>query len=296
MGKNKLEVCKETRKRASDALYRALQKVWGTNKPISEALVRDEWLLELRKDENLLPDGWYEPPPHGMAVLFGTDEEGKTNRVNFMSLRDEKNWPKEEVLLDRERGIIAVYASPVDKKTGIIGDFGMTIYLGKNPEIIAHLQACYALNQETFRQVKSGVEFNTLYHFTIERMKGKGLSNDVETRTVQSAGNIGHTIPGSYEDWTPIERQIIQSQHMVEIKNLISQKRKYVNGEESFRVRNGMAFSIESRPRVRGKPHIPMTLFHQICLVHEDGKKELLSDFEEIFKLMGMDYMQTVGE
>lgn len=52
-----------------------------------------------------------------------------------------------------------------------------------------------------------------------------------------------------------------------------------------------MGLTIEPRPRIGNAPNVPMVSFHTICLANENGEMELLENFEEIFKLAGMDYM-----
>src|SRR3989344_4419463 len=96
---NKLEICKQTRKFAADSLHKALKKLLESNTPISEVMFRDAWLSEMRKDATIFPDGWYDPPPHGIGIVFGTISE--PDRINFPVLRKEKFWPRNDVFLDR---------------------------------------------------------------------------------------------------------------------------------------------------------------------------------------------------
>jgi len=70
---------------------------------------------------------------------MGPDNEGVTSRLNFGNLRRESVWPRADIRLNVKNGIIFAYASPFDKKTGIIGDFQTTLYFGKKQEIIDHL-------------------------------------------------------------------------------------------------------------------------------------------------------------
>src|SRR3989338_9581860 len=101
---NNLDICKQTRKAAADSLKNAFEKVLNNNQPISEVDLRDMWLLELRKHQEIFPDGWYTPPPHGIGVLFGTPEN--TKRINFPTLRTKDYWPRDDVFLDKKDGII----------------------------------------------------------------------------------------------------------------------------------------------------------------------------------------------
>lgn len=140
---DKFEICKATRKIAADALYKTLKKLRASDKNISEVMLRDEWLAEMRKNRNIFPDGWYLPPPHGMIVLFA--DEDHVERFNYKNARWESSWARDDIFMDRKTGIIFCYASPVDKKSGTIGDFSLTLYFGKNPEIKQLLQYCLKL-------------------------------------------------------------------------------------------------------------------------------------------------------
>lgn len=72
-----------------------------------------------------------------------------------------------------------------------------------------------------------------------------------------------------------------------------SKKRVFESIHSSLKVKPGMAFTIEPGVKVVADETIPMTMFHQTVIVNENGEKELLTNFDEIFKLVGMDYMLT---
>lgn len=110
---SKLDICKKTRELASRSLYKTLEELLRSGKLVSEKDFRDVWLKNIRKNPTVFPDGWYLPPPHGTAVLFGTDEDMK--RINTASLRPQEYWPNDDMYLDRNKGIMMLYFSPVDK-------------------------------------------------------------------------------------------------------------------------------------------------------------------------------------
>src|SRR3989344_173445 len=119
----KLEHCKLVREIAVKALYDALSE--SLNRPLSETGLKNLWLVNMRETELVFPSGWYSPPPDGIGVLFGTIGNGRTN---FESLRAQEMHPRDDIYLDKQEGIVYVYASPVHRESGIIGDFGMTLY------------------------------------------------------------------------------------------------------------------------------------------------------------------------
>src|SRR6266498_842465 len=142
---NKLEICKKTRKFAARSLYTVLKKLLESQKPISEVTLRDAWLAEMRKNKNIFSEGWYSPPPYGMAVIIGGN--GKDSRRNYKSLRPAENWPKDNVFLDKRSQHLYAYASPVDRKTGIIGDFAISLYFGDDLETKHFLKMCFMLDK-----------------------------------------------------------------------------------------------------------------------------------------------------
>jgi len=286
---NKLEACRTTRALAARAFHVSFSGLLQGNDPISEANLRDVWLVEMRKSSIIFPDGWYFPPPNGIGVLFGTEED--YGRMNYQSLRPEEIWPKKDTFLDREKGIIYVYASPVDKATGMIGDWGMTIYFGNNPDIIEHLKQCLYLNHQVLDYAKVDMSFADLTTYAVNLFTQQGLSNQITSITDTAGVNIGHTVPASYEQWTPNEYEIFESNDWEKTVKMISKKRKFLNTSEPLLIHNGMAFTIEQRLTRPDRPLIPMSSFHTIAVFHPGGRKELLTNFDDIFKLTGMSYM-----
>lgn len=290
----KLAGCISTRSFAAQSFCSTLGTLLQTENPISEAQLRDDWLAEMRKNTKLYPDGWYDPPPSGIGVLFGTEEN--YSRMNYKSLRPEEMHPKDNIFLDREKGVVYIYASTVDKDTGMIGDWGMTLYFGDNPEIKKHLQQCLALNRQVFDHTEVGITtFAELTQYAYDTFSDLGLSNEVTSITDPTGVNIGHTVPGSYEDWTRGEIDIFNSGDWEKILTLIKNKRKFLSTQEALQVKPGMAFTIEQRLTKPANPIIPMSSFHTIAVFYPNGNKELLTNFDEVFKLISMDYMLNIN-
>ncbi|MBI2074779.1 MAG: M24 family metallopeptidase [Candidatus Levybacteria bacterium] len=289
MNADKLEACKKTRIIAADSLYKALKDLLSQDKQISEVDLRDHWLLEMRKHEEIFPDGWYIPPPHGIIVLFGTDKD--TSRTKFKSARPDKWWPRNDIFLNKQNGIILLYASPVDKDTGIIGDFELTLYLGQNEELNNYLKTCLLLNYEIFDHIKVDMQLLDIAQYAEKLYKKYNLVNNVLSTTDSAVINVGHTIPFSYEDMDENEKQQFQSKEWSTVCSLISHKRVFVNKQESFTIKPDMAVTIEPRATAINQPNLPLVMFHTITLFKENGEKELLTNFDEILKLCGMGYL-----
>lgn len=285
---DKLKIVAKTRAWAAQSFANVLNDLLQSGNQISEVVLRDCWLKKMRENPNIYPEGWYLPPPHGIGVLFGT--ETNYQRTNYQSLRPKNNWPKDNIFLDKNKGIIYVFFSPVDKSTGMIGDWGLTIYFGKNPDIIKHLKLCLQLNYQVLEHAQVGMTFSELTNFSNKLFLSKGLNNDVASVTDAAGINIGHTVPWSYQDLTYEEMGIFKTGNWQKIINIISSKRKFLSLQEKLQIQSCMAFTIEQRLIKSNNNIIPMSSFHTIALFH-DGKKELLTNFEEVFKLVGMNYM-----
>lgn len=287
----KLVICKRTRKFAADSLLITLKKLFTDNKPISETLLRDTWLAEFRKNPDIFPDGWYTPPPHGMIVLFADDE--KIDRANYKSARPPEFWPQENIYLNKSSGIISAYSSPVDISSGIIGDFGITLYFGKKSEIQNHLKLALKINNQIFEQINTGQDLSEVSKTTHKILHRYNLLSNLLSPTDPTGTNTGHTIPASYENWNEIEVEAIKNGKgdWEKVCKLISQKRKFVNTSEQLITQPGIAFTIEPRPQNTTNPNLPMVLFHEIVTINSKGEKELLANFNDLFKFAGMKYM-----
>jgi methionine aminopeptidase len=286
----KLEICKNTRKKALESLTNVLIEVLKSKEEISEGQFRDLWHQYLYKNNSLFENGWYLPPKYGLGVIFAKDNDGNESRLNHSNLRQMQ--ASYDINLDRKNGIIYLYASPIDKESGIIGDIALTLYFGNDSTIIKHLKTCFDINYEIFDKIKVGMSFSQIHKFANDLIYQKGLTNDIECITDPNGKKvIGHTIPFSNEKMTDAEIQIYSTNEFEKINEMISKKRKYLKNEEDLIVNNGMAFTIEPREKQKKNSLIPMVSYHNIALIHEDGKKELLSGYEEIFRLAKMDYM-----
>lgn len=293
MSERKLEICREVRSFAANALLEALNQTLDDKKPISERAFRDTWLQQLRQRESIFLNGWYTPPPHGVGVLFGTSRQ--IERVSPKSMRPQEFWPRDDVILDRNDGIALFYISPVDRETGVIGDFGLTAYFGTDQKVRRHLRSVYDIARTIFNFVQIGQEFKETVVYCHELLGKRGLYTDLASPSDPAGTNIGHTIPFSYEDMSEEERELLLNANndWEGFKNMLSKKRRFVSNREDMRVKPGMAFTIEPRPQSKTESTIPMVWFHTIALIHDNGNKELLTNFDEVFKIVGMDYMRT---
>ena len=286
---DKLKAIAETRAWAAQSFVSAFKSLLEINTPISETLLRDQWRDQLRKNHLIYPEGWYLPPLHGIGILFGT--EVNYQRMNYQSLRPKNSWPKDSIFLDKNKGIIYVFSSPVDKLTGMIGDWGMTIYFGKNPDIIEHLKLCLRINYQILEHAQVGMTFSELTNFSNKLFLEQDLYNQVSSITDPTGVNIGHTVPWSYEDLAPEEIETFKTNDWQQILTMINSKRKFLDLQEKLQIQPGMAFTVEQRLTKPSNNNIPMSSFHTIAVINPDGTKKLLTNFDEVFKLVEMNYM-----
>jgi hypothetical protein len=71
---------------------------------------------------------------------------------------------------------------------------------------------------------------------------------------------------------------------------LIAGRRFYLNTDERRRITANEAFTVEPRPLVRDRPDLPMIALHTIVVIKNE-RKQLITGFDKIFRLAGMDYM-----
>jgi len=286
----KLAAIERTREIAADTLYSSLQTLLESESPISERDLQELWHEKLQECTTIFPNGWYTPPPHGIGVLFGTEDN--YDRVNYASLRPHDMWPRDGVALNRQTGIVYLFASPVDREFDMIGDFGITLYFGNKPAIIKHAQNCLSINYAILNHAKTDMLFHELAHFADRQFVVNGLANQVTSTTNPAGVDIGHTIPASYENWVSGEFSVLHGDDWKKAAKLISEKRVFISNTEDFHIpSNGVAFTIEPRLTIKDNPGIPMVSFHTIAMLYPDGSKRLLTNYNKLFDLAGMNYM-----
>lgn len=272
------KVIAQTRETATDILTKSLVNL----DRLSEIEISKKILAEIKKHNKIFPEGWYSPPPLGICVLL---DQKPFKRLQFETLRKPIAWPNGISKFKKETvGII--YISPIDRKTGMLGDVGFTIYNGENQEIKKHIQKCYKTILSIAEKAEVGMKFSDLYKLA-ENLFNKNLKiiEWMTTTNDPTLGvNLGHTVPGSFEN------NLNLGTTFEEIKNTITKKRIYINMVENFKIPATCAFTVEARLADMEKKYLPNVFFHFIVCFN-NGKKTILENFDEIFKIVGMDYM-----
>jgi hypothetical protein len=269
----RIESCLQTRKLATEVVGRVLNQASGA----SEAGLHDMLHSALAAEPTLFEEGYYSPPPHGIGVLFGNTKD--VSRLRYGSLRDKASWPRDDLRMTPET-IGLVYVSPVDKKTGMIGDLGFTFYHGQDERIKAHLTKCLQVLTEIARQAKIGMKFNELFRLGQDIIAANGLDNHM-TATYDPTGNdFGHTIPWSYEQPDETAQAAIAKGDIAELKDIIARQRKFINCKETFEIPPTCAFTIEARYQ-DNDPTLP-NVHHHLIVAFRDGARDIISGFEPI--------------
>lgn len=287
---DRLDGCRIARLAASQGCLRAWQKILKIERKVSEAKFRNIWLKEMYKSKGIIPEGWYDPPLFGIAVLFADDANIK--RVNYLTLRDKEYWPRADTYLKKD-GTGYIFASPfmfIDDAP-IIGDFGMSFYLGKNQKIIDYFKKCYQVQNDLISLISLNMTFSQIYEKSIEIISKNGLENNVYSTTDKSRTDIGHTIPFIDRNLNTEERNGILSEDSDKIHKVMSQGRVFINKNSDYKLTENCAFTVEPRFTSISNPKLPMCSFHTIIeFIH--GKKVILQNFDGIFNLLGMDWIK----
>lgn len=286
---DRLMFCQKIRNFAAQTCLHTFQNVINRSKKTSELRFANLWRKDLEK---MYAQGfvscWYDPPPNGIAVLFG--KEFDYERVNYPTLRPEKYWPKLNIHL-KSATLGYLFASPFGMIGGIpiIGDWGMTFYTGKSEKIRDHFKKCYKTLYEIIGKIETGMTFSKLYSLAIQIIEKNKLKNHIEGYTDRMGTDLGHTVP--FIDRNPNEKEFmkISSGDSEKINSVISHARIFSNEIEKYIISENCAFTFEPRFITPGND-LPMFSLHTIIQFIE-GKKIILENFSGIFNLLNMKWI-----
>jgi len=257
----------------------------------TEVAVRDRLQAAIAKLPEMHASGWYSPPPAGIGVLFAGPDNRERSR--FSSLRLEENWPKADYIFERET-VGIVYVSPVDRASGAIADFGLTIYCGTDQKIQAHLRRCLEATETIAEQVTVGMQFREVYDLGERLLKQQGLHNDlmVTINDPLRGADYGHTWPWSYQLPTEAEQAIIDRGDLAAASELITHSRVYLNAAEEFKIPETIAFSIEPHIGSSEDPDLPAGYFYAL-VVFRAGERSIFTNINPILDALDITYMRS---
>lgn len=263
-------IIRRTRRAAVQALASAVTTALSQAPAPSEADLRDAWLSELRAQPALLPDGWYSPPPGGLAVLIG--EPPAYDRLGLPSLRAQDAWPRSERRWSTE-SVVYAYASPVDRATGLIGDLAVVLYAGASERISEHLRECRRLAEAIAEQAEVGMAFADLYAWARTELQARGYANDIASSTDPAGTNVGHTVPLTEVGRTP--REAFPDCSDAELRSALGRARLFLSPDETARIMPGTVLTIEPRISAAGLPTVG---FHLMVAFDEQGNRTLIDE------------------
>ncbi|MCI8961765.1 MAG: hypothetical protein HFJ18_02445 [Clostridia bacterium] len=217
------------RKKAFNTLNNTLVYLYGKNN-ISEKEFKDIWQNNLNKETDIIADGWYNPPPKGMSILFG-------DRASFDSLRNRHNWAS-DTIINWNSDLLYAYCSPIDKLSGIIGDIAITLYFGNNIDIINHIKNCHDAVLEIFNKLNTIESSKSLFELSQQVFLKHKLKNCIISKTDNTPLDLGHTFPRLNN--LTVKNKLTEDQNQE-----ISRARKFINENTDWNFTEGMQFTIE---------------------------------------------------
>lgn len=249
--------------RARNIAFKALQATISESKnlnDVSEIAFQKKWLNKIQETKDIIADGWYCPPPMGMSVL--TSGTNYPSRTSFDSLRNEINWPSDD-LINWKENLLYVYCSPVDIESGLPGDIAATLYFGDDTLIKNHFKKTYKATQEVINILTNIKNSRELFILSQEIFAQYGLKNCVISQTDRIPLDLGHTLPSL---------QNIVGGHLSEEQKIeISKSRKFINGESSWDFQDGMQFTIEPQLVSLDDNYMPQVSYHYIVEKRNDN-------------------------
>lgn len=273
---------RDLRRDTGYAFAKAYQEL--VHSPFSELDLKDRWLRHLQTHLHFHDHGWYSPPPDGIICSFGKVSDNYA-ALRTPSFRTPSSWPA-QTEHDVE-DISLVYASPIDRASNLIGDWGLSIYSGSKSDIKEHFENTLRATLYVAQSARSGMSFKELYTIALETGMRHGLSStNVQSISDKVGTNIGHTIPLSYAD-TPNHEKIENAKSNDERRDAISAARIFINDKETKVIEDNMAFVIEPRYSTDKYPDI---LFH-MTLIFINGEKEICHEYRPALEVAGMQHL-----
>ncbi|MBR3355779.1 MAG: hypothetical protein IKG47_10590 [Oscillospiraceae bacterium] len=235
------------RKTACFSLDRTLDELNGIE-GISELIFRDQWAKNMSESNDVFADGWYSPPPMGIAVL-------SDDRVNFDSLRNPEYWAGDTEI--NWKGILYAYASPVDRVSGYIGDISVTLYFGNDNRIIEHIKKCHEATMTVFNRMNECGTAGDLFRMSQRVFEEYRLKSTVISRTDNMPINLGHTFPFL----SGISDKIKLS---AEDKLTISTSRLFLNATADWGFDDNLQFTVEPQLVSLDDPSMPKITQHYV--------------------------------
>ncbi|XVS64344.1 hypothetical protein ACQPYE_39915 [Actinosynnema sp. CA-299493] len=244
------------------------------NRPdVTEKEFATTWLEEMRSHESVSANGWYDPPPNGIAVLGGLD------RISFNSLRDEGNWPGSRVI-DFHSGALYAYSSQVNTVDAMPGDFAATLYFGDDPKIRSHFRRTYAATQEVLEVALRESSSRVIFDSSVAIFEKYGLQNCVVSYTDTVPLDLGHTYPVVDEVELGANKQLVPVD-----QDRIRHARLFLNGDSDWSLDSCAQFTIEPQLIDVANPDLPQVTYHYVVI---PGESSVLREQDSLLESLGL--------
>ncbi len=240
-----------TRVLAMEALTETLDDLIGKS-GISEKKFHDEWFHRMAAKPYVLADGWYSPPPQGMAILFG-------DRSNCRSLREQKYWSSSR-MVDWRNDVFFAYASPVGLADGLPGDVSLTLYFGSNPAVREHFKSTYNVTKGLVDELEAG-KYETSFDLVFAANTAfarAGCRNMVYSVTDPASINFGHTFPA-------LKIAPGQTALTPEQREQLRMSRLYLNAVTKWAFSDHLQFTFQPELLSLYDPALPKVRYHYLA-------------------------------
>lgn len=239
----------------------------------TEQVFSSVWLDALNRAPDLIADGWYSPPPHGITVLTATPADA--GRLSYSSLRDEHYWPSTRCV-DWQNGLLLAYCSPIDRVSGRAGDVAVTLYFGVDERIReffcrAHRVMAAVLDSISLEDSPKGLLKRAEAAFSANH-----LVNCVTSVTDKESYNIGHTVP-------QLDPHRLSDHLSEEQRSSCRTQRKFLNHTAEWDFTNGMQFTFEPQIRSADDSQLPQITFHYLVQIEND-KLQVCRDVDTLLR------------
>jgi len=244
---------------------------------VTEREFSEMWLARMR-ETGQLTDGWYDPPPRGVAVLSGL------SRISFDSLRPDVNWPG-QATIDWDNGCLYAYCSPVSKETFALGDFAITLYFGSDERMRAHFSRTYQAVRDVLNAALSERSSRALFQQSIAIFARYNLRNCAAGVIASTPPNLGHTLP-SAGGIRAGASQLLPPQTMSEVRRA----RRFVSSEDDWDCSNFGQYTVEPQLVNISDETLPQVSYHYII---DPSRRIILNEPDAIIRSLEHSWLKS---
>jgi hypothetical protein len=226
---------------------------------VTELAFRDSWLARLGEVDALTANGWYEPPPFGVAVLFASDDDPR--RMCFESLRLPEFAPR-PTRMSWDSGLLFAYCSPVHRPTGLAGDFGVTLYFGKKAEVRSHFRRAFAATAELLAELGPLTSSAALLRRSEILFREHGLKNTISSITDSVPLDLGHSMPSMRSAKLATSRSLCADD-----RRFLGDQRRFVSTSADWLLAEEAQVTIEPQLIAPDRSDLPQVSLHYVVAV-----------------------------